>query len=286
MHNTDVYDEDLNPILDNASNEEVGILHDIVMKKTTEMLSIADAYKRHHPDHKQYADLIAKEIRDFGGNTFVNAFRGEGPTYHEVVRDAAKAIKAPFSKSQDIATIESSILATILEKAFEKMTEEEQLVVLEAVGKSNKSWMGGASAMAFQAIFRAGGFASYQLMLIVVNAVVKGMVGRGLSLAANAAMGRAMSIAVGPVGWAVSTLLALIQIAGPSYKVTLPCVLYVAMLRANQRAVQCTKCGAVLDNSFAFCSQCGTALVGSETADEPEQDTDAGDGGAAHVPAG
>ena len=279
MHNTDVYDHDLNPVLEAASNEELGILHDIVMKKSTEMLSIEDVYKRHCPDHRQYADLIAKEVRDFGGNTFVNMFRGEGPTYHEVVCDVAKAVKAPFSTDQEIAQIESAILATILAKAFEKMTEEEKRIILDVIGKSSKSWTGGVSAMAFQALFRTGGFASYQIMLIVVNAVVKSAIGRGLSLAANAVLARGMAVAVGPIGWAVTALLTLIQIAGPSYKVTIPCVVYVAMLRACQKAARCNNCGAVLDDSFAFCSECGTALASAEggsDAEDAESDTEIG----------
>lgn len=284
VKNTGVYDNDLNPVLENASNQELDILHDIIMTKSTEMLTVEEAYKLHSPDHKQYVDLLAKEVRDFGGNTFANVFRGfEGPAYHEVVCDVAKSIKAPFSKDQDIATVEASILATILAKAFEKMTEDEKRVILEGIGKSNKSWMGGTSAMAFQALFRAGGFASYQIMLIVVNGVVRSAVSRGLSVAANAALTRAMSVAVGPIGWAVTALWTLIQVAGPSYKVTIPSVVYVAMLRAGQKAVECGNCGAVLNESFQFCSECGNPIAGDDDADElaPSGDSSGGVGGAA-----
>ena len=239
MQNTDVYDHDLNPVLEKASNEELGILHDIIMKKSTEMLSISDAYKRHKPDHQQYVDLIAKELRDFGGNTFANMFRGEGPTYREVICDVAKAIKAPFSNDQEIAVIESSVLATIMAKAYEEMTEEEKSAFFDAIGTPNKSWMRGAAVMFFQRLFRAGGSGSYQLMLILVNTVVKSVIGRGLPVALNTGLTRAMSVVVGPVGLAVSAIWTAIQIAGPSYKVTIPCVVYVAVLRAGQPAVQC-----------------------------------------------
>ena len=276
VKNTSIYDDDLNPVLEKASNEELDILHDIIMTKSTEMLTVEEAYKLHSPDHKQYVDLLAKEVRDFGGNTFANVIRGfEGPAYHEVVCDVAKSIKAPFSKDQDIATVEASILATVLAKAFEKMTEDEKRAILDGIGKSNKSWMGGTSAMAFQSLFRAGGFASYQIMLIVVNAIVKAAVNRGLltaglSFGANAALTRSMAIAVGPIGWAVTGLWTLIQVAGPSYKVTIPSVAYVAMLRAGQKAVECGNCGAVLNESFQFCSECGNPLASADEAGEPE----------------
>ena len=80
MKNTDVYDPDLNPVLEAASNEELEVIHDILLNKTLEGLSGQDAYKEHYPNHREYADLIAEELRDFGGNTLVNIFRQEGPS--------------------------------------------------------------------------------------------------------------------------------------------------------------------------------------------------------------
>ena len=261
MPNTAVFDLDLNPVLEKASNEELGILHDIIMEKWSEELSGHDAYKLHYPEHKHYADLIAKEIRDYGGNSFMNLFRGEGPSYKELVCDVAERLKAPFSKDQEIAQVEGSILATVLAMAWDKMTEEEKRSVLKMVKQSNMSWAGGASALAFQGIFRAGGFASYQLTLIVVNAIVKGLIGRGLSLAANAAMMRGVSVLTGPVGLALTSLWAVVQLAGPSYKVTIPAVVYVAMLRAGQSSVRCSECGAMMADSFNFCSECGASIA-------------------------
>ena len=264
MSNTDVYDENLNPVLARASNDELGILHDLIIEKVSETLTIEGAYEEHYPNHGKYADLIAKELREFGGNTIANVFRGEGPPYYEIVCDVAKAAKAPFNEGQDITDIEASILATILAKAFEKMSEEEKLVILEEIGKSDTSWVRGGSAMAFLAVFKAGGFESYKLMLIVVNALVKGAIGRGLPLAINAALTRAMGIAIGPIGWALTGLLTLVQIAAPSYKVTIPSVAYIAMLRAKQQTGRCRKCQAVVGENFSYCPECGTKISEKE----------------------
>ncbi|MDE0038098.1 MAG: hypothetical protein OXU77_11165 [Gammaproteobacteria bacterium] len=256
---TPPYDEELNPVLEKASREELSVLHDILMGKLSETLSIEDAYKAHYPDHEKYPDLIAKEIRDFGGNSIANVFRGEGPPYREIVWDVAKAIKAPFRRESPVEEIEASILATILSKAFERMSDDEKEVLLEQIGRPDRSAVAPGSVQVFLAIFKAGGFGSYRLMLIVVNAVVKGVIGRGLPLAANAALARAMGVVTGPVGWAVTTMLTVIRIAGPSYKVTIPSVAYVAMLRKMQDTLHCG-CGAVISIGFRFCPECGEEI--------------------------
>ena len=106
----------------------------------------------------------------------------------------AKAIKAPFNKALPIDEVEASILATILSKAFEKMSNDEKMAVLDQVGKPNRSALAGRSVMAFQAIFKSGGFASYMLMMSVVNGVfnktVRRVIGQGLPPVANATLNR------------------------------------------------------------------------------------------------
>lgn len=42
-----------------------------------------------------------------------------------------------------------------------------------------------------------------------------------------------MAIFAGPIGWALTGLWALMDIAGPAYRVTIPVVIQVAFLRAK-----------------------------------------------------
>ncbi|HEY5122933.1 MAG TPA: GTPase, partial [Ignavibacteria bacterium] len=89
-----------------------------------------------------------------------------------------------------------------------------------------------------QIAIRIGGFKSYQLAMIVANGLVKQIMGRGLALAANAGLARAISVFAGPIGWAISAIWALFDIAGPAYRVIIPAVIYIAYLRLkfkNQR---------------------------------------------------
>ena len=70
---------------------------------------------------------------------------------------------------------------------------------------------------------------------IVANAIFKALFGRGLPLVVNAALTRAMAIFAGPIGWVVSGIWLLLDIAGPAFRVTMPAVTLVAMLRLQLR---------------------------------------------------
>ena len=258
--NTLAYDATLNPVLERAKIPELAPLVGLIMPKVSETLSLEDAYKRHFPRHTEYPDLIAAEIRRFGGNTFANLARGGGPAYHKIACDVAKVLKAPFNSKRTIEEIETSILATVCERAWEKMSEEERREVLDQIGRPNLAFVKGGSVMACQAILRAGGFATYQLMLIVVNAIVTAAAGRGLPFVINWLAAKWLSVAIGPVGWAASTLLTLNQFAGPSYKVIIPSVIHVAGLRLQQSLVHCPNCDAVVADASAFCPECGAEV--------------------------
>jgi len=258
MNNTTVFDKDINPVLEIASNEDLETLVDLLSSKLTEMLTPHEAYKEHSPDHQKYADLIAKEIREMGGNTFGNLTRGEGPAYHEIVCDVAKKVKAPHNKDAGIEGIEDAILETILKKALKGMSEEERAELLEEMGGKQGLSKGGVTTAALIHIFRSGGFYSYQLTLIIANQVTRAILGHGLKLAANAGLMRWASILTGPVGMAISGIWTVADLTGPAYKVTVPCVIHVAMLRKKLNSLHCNNCEAILsDSTMKFCPECG-----------------------------
>lgn len=258
MNNTSIFDKDLNPILEIADSDDLATLVDYLKTKISEDLTHHEAYKKYSPDHTRYADLIAKEIRDMGGNSFANVWRGAGPEYHEIVCDVASKIKAPYNKNKTVEEIENSILETILERALSEMSDTEKEELLEEMGGKGGFNKGGIATATFIGIFRAGGFYSYQLTLIIANQVAKAILGRGLMLATNAGLVRVASVLAGPVGWAISGIWAAIDIAGPAYKVTIPCVIHVAMLRKKLNSLCCNNCEAVLtDTTMKFCPECG-----------------------------
>lgn len=262
MSNTSIFDKSLNPVLEIADNDDLQTLVEYIETKFSEDLTSHDAYKKHEPEHSKYADLIAREIRDMGGNSFANVWRGEGPTYHEIVCDVADKLKAPYNKDKSIEDIENSILETILTTAIDGMSEEDKEALLTEMGGRAGHNKGGIATAAFIGIFRAGGFYSYQLTLIVANQIARLILGRGLMLATNAGLMRVAGVLAGPVGWAITGIWTAVDIAGPAYKVTIPCVIHVAMLRKKLNALNCKDCGAILpDTTIKFCPECGTAIA-------------------------
>ena len=261
MNNTSIFDKDLNPVLEIADNDDLELLVEYLEEKFSESLTADDAYKEHYPNHTEYADLIGKEIRDMGGNSFANVWRGEGPTYHEIVCDVASKLKAPYNKDKLIEDVENSILETILTTAIDHMTDDEKRELLKEMGTSGGLNAGGVSTAVFIGIFRAGGFYSYQLTLIIANQIARAMLGHGLKLATNAALARWAGVLTGPVGWAITGLWTAVDIAGPAYKVTIPCVIHIAMLRKKLNSLTCSKCNATLpDTTMKFCPECGEAI--------------------------
>ncbi|MCI7397787.1 MAG: DUF3944 domain-containing protein [Spirochaetia bacterium] len=228
------YDNDLNPVLERASDADLLPLVEYMLKKLSNGIDTDERYKSDPKKPTSYADLIADEIRLFGGNTFANLARGGvGVPYREVVCDVADKMKVSYNKASTVERIELLIVQKIFEDSIEKMTEEDRQKLIKDLGIRGIP-VGSSATMIMQAIIKMGGFKSYQIAVIVANSIAKFILGRGLSFAANASLTKIMSIFAGPLGWVISSLWTLIDIAGPSYKTTIPCVIHVAMLRQKQ----------------------------------------------------
>lgn len=268
MSSVIAFDQDLNPVLRQASTEDLEPLVKYLKKARLQSIEASDLYKNHFPDHSKYPDQIASSLREMGGNSFRNLIRTAGPSYIEIVRDVADKLKAPYNKKSEIQQIEASILSTILEKALQSMSPEEQKELLDTFESSSsdllaqlKNVRGELMTGSAIALFNAGGFASYQMTLIIANQIARATLGHGLALATNAAITRVASFVTGPVGIAVTALWTLVDLAGPAYRVTIPSVIYIAMLRQKMNLGTCESCGVLkVSTEQKFCNNCGKSL--------------------------
>ena len=220
-------DEDLNDLVYCLTHDKDG------SKRLTEELTLSDSYKKHYPYHSLYWEEIAAEIQCFGGNTFANIFRGgKGVLYKEVLCDVCDKMKVNYNKNSPVERIENGLISKVLEDSLEKMSPDEIRRLATELGiKNTQNITKQVLLGSFQTIFRAGGFKSYQLTVIVVNAVLKALIGRGLSFAGNAAATRVFAVLSGPIGWVITGLWTAFDIAGAAYRVTIPAVIQVAALR-------------------------------------------------------
>ncbi|ECC3466228.1 DUF3944 domain-containing protein [Salmonella enterica subsp. enterica] len=222
-------DEDLNDLVHCLIYDKDGKV------RLTEELSTTAAYKQFSPKHSMYWKEIAAEIQCFGGNTFATIVRGgKGVLYKEVLCDVCDKLKVNYNKKSSVDLIESNLLMAILTKAIESMSQDEVKALGESVGVKNVAGLTSKTLLAgFQAVFRAGGFKSYQLTAIIVNQVLKALIGRGLSFVAAGTMMRTLSILTGPIGWGITGIWTAIDIGSAAYRVTIPAVLQVAFLRTK-----------------------------------------------------
>ena len=228
-------------ILKQANNDDLKVLADFLhlksngSKRCFETFSTRDSYKKYYPHNmSMMVEDIADELQLNGGNTFANIFRGfQGVEYKEILIDVCNKLKVPFNKYSDVEVIELCLLQTILINSLEDMSEEELAKLISEMNIPNQGVGKQAMIAAIQIAIKRGGFSSYKLAVIVANAICKALLGRGLSIAVNAALTRWLSIFAGPIGWTAVAVWTAIDIAGPAYRITIPAVIQVAYIRAK-----------------------------------------------------
>lgn len=235
-----VIDNDLTPVLRACSDEDLIPLRDYILSTFTNELEIEDSYEAHPDSPSTYVNDLVYEIRTFGGNTFANFFRGDGVPYAEVATDVASKINAKHKKNASIEEIEWAILTKILEKAIEDMSPNEKAELEQLFRNAGVDGVDLSAGLPLGLIMaqvgiRATGFFAYQTAVIVANAVAKTLLGQGLSIATNAALTRVIGLFAGPIGWIITGIWTALDIAGPAYRVTIPCVCHIAYLRRKNQ---------------------------------------------------
>lgn len=224
--------------LNKASNDDLRLLSDIVVRdkegnfRLTEDLSGTDVFRNNYPlNIKGMLPELINELRLFGGNSIANFFRGEGPEYSEILRDVADRNDVSYNRYATDEMVEQYLLQKLFNDSLTGASDDELKKMLEELGYPTTNFARQAAMATLMAAWKAGGFQSYILLVSVVNAVMKFLVGRGLSLAANAALSRMASIVMGPIGWVLTALWTFIDVAGPAYRVTVPAIIQIAYIR-------------------------------------------------------
>lgn len=260
-------DPELFSVLENASQDDLGILVDIITDSGKGRVSLDDDVMKQlvsakdagNVEHK-HLFMIAGEIQLFGGNSIIKMFRGKGVEYREIVCDVADHLKANYSEKQDTALIESAILMKTVEKSLEQMSEEDKKKFFDAFGEPYVTGAGPAAVFALQRAIIAGGFKTYMLAATVANATARALIGRGLPPIVNQGLAKGIGVFAGPIGWAITAVWSAFDLAAPAYRVTVPCVIQLAYMRQKALWQQCPNCKAAITSDAKFCDKCGHKL--------------------------
>jgi uncharacterized protein YaaW (UPF0174 family) len=204
-------DEDLVPLLRQASNDELDPLVKCIIEKggVTAQLGRTQRYRLYSAsgDHRKYADHIAAEIQRFGANTVRTAAvrEGRGIKYRKILAHMAKRCGVKARRWDETVAIEERVLLAVLSKSYEGMTEEQRQELLATLKINRLPGVGGPDiAGALQVAF-----------------------------AADAGFVKGLALFAGPIGWALDPTWGGSMVAGPAHRVTLPCVVQVALIRQS-----------------------------------------------------
>lgn len=235
-------DFDLLDLLGGCSDEELRPLVGYILGpqgdfRFTSQLDLTRVFRREGWDRpSRYFPEIAAEIQKFGGHTLMNRLReGRGVPYREIARDVASRMGVPVRRRWTIAEVEERILSRIVSEAYERMTPEERHELFGVLGTKYQAIPRAFQARTLQKLLRRGGLSSPQIAALVANGVAKAILNQGVRMASRLAGRRATAILSGPFAWGVTTAWSLHDLAGPAYRVTVPCVLHCAYLRQTRR---------------------------------------------------
>ena len=126
-----MYDENLTPLLESCSNEELDPLVNFLLEPRSSLLAKDPDYLRLNPDHGRYLGAIVKEIRLFGGHTIKDRVVGSpGRAWRAIVRDALLelGVKAPPLALREM---EHTVVKLALDSEFDNLDKAAQDKLLD-----------------------------------------------------------------------------------------------------------------------------------------------------------
>lgn len=157
---------------------------------------------------------IVAEIQLFGGNTIANVFRQEGILYQEIVNDVAKKIGVDYQKGISVQELEEKILRNLFGNKIKSLSQLSEM----------------------NEILKGKGFLGFSSLLSQPVETIKNSLGINTSLAGGVTAGLGVlvkAMKMNPIITLASLPLGSVELAAPAYRVTIPVVCIIAILRKN-----------------------------------------------------
>jgi uncharacterized protein YaaW (UPF0174 family)/GTP-binding protein EngB required for normal cell division len=184
---------------------------------------------------EEVARGLEGSLLDLGTHDVTGLIYGRN-SYGDVLQDVTKRLGVEASEGS-VVDLEEALLRGVFESLWERINDEERQELLLNMGINpdeglDPGILAASSTVVTQLLLKQfGGFAVYKFATVAANAVARQVLGRGLSLAANAALTRLVGVALGPIGVGVSLGWLGYELLGPAYRKVVPAVIQVAATR-------------------------------------------------------
>lgn len=237
-------DKDL-AFLSSCNNADLRTLCDILTYnekgdvRMSEQLTNSDAYINYYPKKMNLmVTEIGEELRKFGSNTVKTFCRqGEADSYETIVRRVCKRMKVKVNDSDDTIAMERELLTSIVEQATSKLSDQELRNLADKAGIPHKSLNHQMLVTAIMFAIRRNTWLLTEMIYYVTARIANMLLGRWITMMGMSTVGRYLSIAAGPIGWAALAGWAISDIASPAYRVMIPAVIMVASMRFRHTAL-------------------------------------------------
>jgi uncharacterized protein YaaW (UPF0174 family) len=221
------------PVLDEAKEGDLAPL--------SSLLRDADLRPEQRLMQKKPKD-IQQALHDLilwaGGHSIHNRLRGYGPSYAQVVRQAALRLKIPYSPLESTIEVEERVATTVL-NAMPECVNQEQFEELGG-NLARLHWPGhvpfwrGALTVALLA-GRFLGKGAQRLTTLAAEGGSLVLSAFGLGILAHAILGGVATILLGHIAWIAMAVWTLCDLQGPSFRISIPSIVMVSTLRARSQ---------------------------------------------------
>ena len=233
-------DKDLR-FLSSCENEDLRVLCDILTHdrlgniRITEQLTSTDEYNRNYPEDMLFlVPQISNELLKYGSNTLATFWHNEPDSYQTVLHRVCKQMDVRTMEQDSVAKMEHNLLTTLCQDTLNKMSERELRLLANENGIPDKTLTRQALTAALLMAIRTSRAVLTRIAARVIQYIVEIVTIRGVATAGIETATRAVSSALGPIGWIALGAWTVYDISSPAYRVCVPAVLQVACMRLNR----------------------------------------------------
>ncbi|HIF9212501.1 hypothetical protein H3N34_09670 [Photobacterium damselae subsp. damselae] len=194
----------------------------------------------------ELSDTLAKEICAFGSNSAMSIIKnGEGDKYHDILKSVAKILGCNTKKTTDFYSLERSILSSLIYKAIKGKSNDELFVELKCDNSESTSLIAESilnTSMDNREHLIETILDTFDIELLtkLVNQILTEkyilMLCTGIGPTSKVTTALGLAARFNPLTAVVSVAAGAYSLSGPAFRVVIPAVVQIALIRYHQIA--------------------------------------------------